>query len=458
MSMPRNMIAAIFTAACLIVGAVPALAKPPAAPAAPVEIQFWHSQNGAAGDQLSTLVEKFNQSQKNVKVVALYKGFYAESMAAALAAAGTPAAPDIVQVFENGTETMAATLEGGKGKKKRPAIKPVYQVMAEGGQKFDAKAYIPVVAGYYEDKAGHLLSLPFNSSTPVFYFNKDAFKKAGLDPEAPPKTWHEVQVEAQKVRASEATPCAFTTSWQSWIQIENLHAWHNELFASELNGLGGLNVGLLFNDHLEVLHIALLSAWVKGELFNYYGRNDEADAKFAAGECAMMTSSSAAYAGIKQSAKFNFGVSQLPVYEDYKNAPQNTLIGGASLWVMAGKKPAAYKGVAQFFNYISQPEVQAQWAQDTGYLPITTAAYELSKKQGYYDKNPGSEVAILEVITHKPTPISKGIRLGNFPQIRQAMDEELENVWHNKKPAKQALDDAVNRGNESLRQFEKANK
>jgi sn-glycerol 3-phosphate transport system substrate-binding protein len=213
----------------------------------------------------------------------------------------------------------------------------------------------------------------------------------------------------------------------------------------------------VFNDQLEVRHIALLSAWLKGGLFSYGGRTNEAEAKFFSGECAMLTSSSAAYANIKKNAKFEFAVAQLPYYDDFKGAPQNTIIGGASLWVMAGKKPAAYKGVAKFFTFLSQPELQAEWHQQTGYLPLTTAAYELTKKQGFYEKNPGTDISVLQMTTNKPTPISKGIRLGNFVQIRQVIDEELENVWNNKKAPKEALDDAVRRGNELLRKFEKAN-
>ncbi len=418
------------------------------AQAAPIEIQWWHSMTGVLNDRVNDIANGFNASQKDYKVVPVYKGGYTESMTAAIAAVRSGKGPDILQVFEVGTATMMA------GKK---VIKPVYEVMAEAHEKFDPKSYMPAVTSYYSDTQGRMLSMPFNSSTPVFYYNKDAFKKAGLDPNQPPKTWDEVEADALKLKASGAA-CSFTTAWQSWVQLENMSAWHNQEFATKQNGFGGLDTKLTFNTEVLVRHIAKLSSWVKSGLFTYAGRTTQPEAKFYGGDCAMLTTSSAAYANIKKNAKFQFGISQLPYYPDVKGAPQNTIIGGASLWVMGGKKPAEYKGVAKFFTYMSSPKVQAEWHQKTGYVPITKAAYELTKKEGFYEANPGTDVAIQQLLLKNPTKDSKGIRLGNFVQIRGIIDEELEAVWAQKKGPKQALDDAVERGNVELRKFERANK
>ncbi|MBE0612515.1 MAG: sn-glycerol-3-phosphate ABC transporter substrate-binding protein UgpB [Burkholderiales bacterium] len=415
---------------------------------AATEIQWWHSMSGALGERVKEIADGFNASQSAYKVVPVYKGGYADSLTATIAAVRSGKAPHIAQVFEVGTATM---MSGGK------AIKPVYEVMTQAHEKFDPKAYMPAVTGYYTDTKGRMLSMPFNSSTPVLFYNKDAFKKAGLDPNKPPVTWDQVEETATKVRDA-GMACGYTTGWQSWVQLENMSAWHNQEFATKQNGFGGLDTKLVFNTQLLVRHIAKLSSWVKAGLFTYAGRSNQPEAKFYGGDCAMLTSSSAAYANIKKNAKFQFGVSQLPYYEDVKGAPQNSIIGGASLWVMAGKKPAEYKGVAKFFTYMSSPEVQANWHQKTGYVPITKAAYELSKKEGFYEKNPGTDVAIQQLLLKNPTKDSKGIRLGNFVQIRGIIDEELESVWAQKKGPKQALDDAVERGNVELRKFERANK
>ena len=411
------------------------------------EIQWWHSMTGALGDRVASLADRFNKSQSDYKVTAVFKGTYPESMAAAIAAARSGNAPHIVPVFEVGTATMMAA---GK------AIKPVYQMMAEAGEPFDPKAYVPAVAGYYSTSAGQMLSFPFNSSTIVFYFNKDAFKKAGLDAAQPPKTWPAVIAAAAKLKAA-GEKCAYTTGWPSWAQYENFNAWHNQSFATKRNGFDGLDARLLINNPLQLRHVENLVEWQKKGYFSYGGRTNEAEAKFYSGECAMLTSSSAAYANIKRNAKFDFGISTIPYYNDVAGAPQNSIIGGASLWVMGGKKKEEYKGVAKFFTFLSKPEIQAEWHQETGYLPITTAAYELTKKSGFYDKNPGTDVAVQQMIV-KTTDKSRGLRLGNMPQIRDVIEGELEATLGGKKTPKQALDDSVKRGNEILERFEKANK
>jgi len=171
----------------------------------------------------------------------------------------------------------------------------------------------------------------------------------------------------------------------------------------------------------------------------------------------MLTSSSAAYGNIVKNAKFKFAVSPLPYYADVTGAPQNTIIGGASLWVMGGKSKEEYKAVAKFLTFLSQPGLQAEWHQATGYLPITMAAYDLTKNSGFYDKNPGTDVSVKQMIV-KTTDKSRGVRLGNFLQIRDIIDEELENVWNGKKSAKEALDAAVTRGNEQIDRFAKTAK
>jgi sn-glycerol 3-phosphate transport system substrate-binding protein len=298
--------------------------------------------------------------------------------------------------------------------------------------------------------------MPFNSSTQVLYINKDAMKKAGLDPNQPPKTWPEVGAAAEKLKAA-GMACGFTTGWQSWVQLESFSAWHNVPFSTLENGLGGADTRLEFNGPLQVKHIQTLGEWAKKGTFTYAGRKDEPLAKFTSGECGMITTSSGSYANIKANAKFEWAVATLPYWPEVAGAPQNTIIGGATLWVLNQKDPAVYKGIAKFFTFLSSPEVQADWHQTTGYVPITLAAYELTRKQGFYDKNPGTDIAIKELTNKPPTANSKGVRLGNFVQIRNIIDEELESVWSGQQSAKAALDDAVKRGNEQIDRFRKAN-
>ncbi|MBV9014045.1 MAG: sn-glycerol-3-phosphate ABC transporter substrate-binding protein UgpB [Alphaproteobacteria bacterium] len=415
------------------------------AAAEPVEIQWWHAMTSVLGERLNQIAADFNASQSDYKVTPVFKGSYAETMTAAIAAfrAGNP--PHIVQVFEVGTATMMAA----KG-----AIKPVYQLMADAGEKFEPKDYLPAITGYYSTPDGKMLSMPFNSSTPVVYWNKDDFQKAGLDPEKPPKTWPETFEAAKKLRAA-GVPCGFTSAWVSWIQIENFSAWHNIPIGTKANGLEGPDAELTINNPTVVRHIANLAEAQKDKSFDYGGRTTEPEGKFISGECGMIQNSIGFYGAVKAGAKFPWGVTELPYYPDVKGAPQNSIIGGASLWVMGGKKPEEYKGVAKFFTYLSETPVQAAWHQATGYLPITKAAYEATKASGFYEKNPGTETAIKQMTNKPPTENSRGLRFGNLVQIRDVIAEDLEAAFSGKETAQQALDDAVKRGNALLRQFQK---
>ncbi len=414
---------------------------------AQTEIQWWHSMGGALGEWVNDLAKDFNASQKDYKIVPVFKGSYDESMTAAIAAFRAGNAPHILQVFEVGTATMMAA---------RKAIVPVGEVMKSAGLRFDPKAYVPAVAGYYTAPNGQMLSFPFNSSTTVFHYNKDAFKAAGLDPDKPPKTWPEVTLAAAKLKVS-GHKCPFTTSWISWTQLESFSTWHNVEFATRNNGFGGTDARLAFNTPLHVRHFENLANMARQGLFVYKGRGNAADGTFVSGECAMITGSSALYGNIKRNAKFASGISTLPYYPDVPGAPQNTIIGGASLWVMAGKKPAEYKGVAQFFAYLSKTDVAAASHQRTGYLPVTIASYEATEKSGFYKQNPGTDVSVTQMI-RKTTNKSRGIRLGNFVQIRTIIDEETEQIWAGKKSAREALESAIRRGNEQLERFQRANR
>jgi sn-glycerol 3-phosphate transport system substrate-binding protein len=351
-----------------------------------------------------------------------------------------------------GTGTMMAA----KG-----AIYPVYQLMKDTGQSFDPNNFLPAVKGYYTDVDGNMLSMPFNSSTPILYYNKDVFKKAGLDPNTPPKTWEEVEADSKKIIDSGAAKCGFTMGYAaSWVGIENLSAWHNQPLGTEQNGLGGLDAELKLNGPVQARFFDDLKRWQDAGIFSYGGPAGGPDAppKFYSQQCAIYLNSSASRAGVLSNSKdFEVGFGMMPYYADVKGAPQNSIIGGASLWVMQGHTPEEYKGVAAFLAYLSSPEVQAEWHQGTGYLPITQAAYDLSKQQGYYDKNPGADISIKQMNLNPPTENSKGLRFGNMPQIRTVLDQELEAVLNGSKTGQQALDEAVQKGNQILRDFQSAN-
>ena len=442
--MPRTTIVWRSITGAVALSVLVALAPSPAS--AKTEIQFWHAMTGQLGDATNELVKQFNESQSEDEVKPLRKGTYPETLTAAIGAYRQRQAPNIVQVFEVGTQTMM--LSG--------AIHPVYQLFKEQEIAMDWKDFIAPVVGYYS-KDGNLYSMPFNSSTPIFYYNKDVFQKAGLDPAKPPQTWKQVEEYSKKIIASGAAKCGFSTGWPSWTMVENMHAWHDQPFATRRNGFDGLDVQLLINKEFGVKHIGQLAAWQKDNVYSYGGRTGTADPKFVNGECAMYIQSSALIGGFGRGVKFAWGTGQLPHWgPPYTKA--TSIIGGATLWVMKGKPANENRGTARFLKFISETNQQMWWHVTTGYLAISNSAVKNLEAGYHFKKNPDQWTAFAQLTKGKATPNSQGLRLGNFVQIRDVIEGELENIFAGKKTAKQGLDDAVTKSNDLLKEFAAANK
>ncbi len=431
----RSMLAA---AAAAMLSASPASAQ--------VEIQWWHAMTGANNEVVVRLAQEFNASQTEYRVVPAYKGSYPDTMNAGIAAFRAGNAPHILQVFEVGTATMMAA---------RGAIKPVFQLMAEANEPFDPKAYLPAVAGYYSTSRGEMLSFPFNSSSSVMWYNKDAFRRAGLNPDQPPKTWPELFEAAKKLRAAGHDKCGFSSAWITWLNLEQFSVWHNVPLATRANGIDGFDTELRFNSPLHVRHLQSLIELQRDNTFSYSGRTNTGEGRFTSGECPIMLTSSGFYGNVRANAKFEWANAPMPYYPDVQGAPQNSTLGGASLWVMGGKPAAEYRGVAKFFAFLSDTNRQAKLHTDSGYLPITLAAYQQVKASGFYNQNPYLETPILELTNKPPTENSRGLRLGNMVQMRDVWAEEIEAALAGQKSAQAALDAAVSRGNAMLRQFER---
>jgi sn-glycerol 3-phosphate transport system substrate-binding protein len=409
---------------------------------AQTEISWWHAMTGANNEVVEKIAADFNATQQEYKVVPVFKGTYPETLNAGIAAFRAGQAPDIIQVFDVGTGVMMAA-EG--------AVKPVADVLTEAGKAFDKSQYLPGIVAYYSKPDGTMLSFPFNSSSPILYYNKDIFQKAGLDAENPPKTWDEVFEAARKIKESGAAPCGYTSTWLTWIHLENFAAWNNVPYATNENGLASNEVELLINAPVYVEHFQKIADLAKDGTFKYGGRTSEAKQIFLAGECGIFTESSGGLGDIVKSG-INYGIGQLPYVAGQAGAPQNTIPGGASLWVFGNKSEETYKGIAEFFEYVSRTEVQTELHQKSGYLPVTMAAYEATKQSGFYEQNPGREVPITQMMGKAPTENSKGVRLVNMPQIRDIQNEEFERMLAGEQTAQQALDNAVSRGNEAIKQ------
>ena len=411
---------------------------------AKTEIHFWHAMEGKLGEATDELVKRFNQSQGEYEVKAFYKGTYPEVEASALAAyRHKKNPPHIVQIYEIGTRSMFWS----------DAIVPVYRLMEQQKIAVDWGDFIETVTSYYASlKDGKLYSMPFNVSTPILFYNKDVFRKAGLG-DKPPVTWQEVETMSRKILASGAAKCGFTTAWPSWTMLESTFAWHNQPFSTNQNGYAGLETRLLINSDFGRMHIGALARWRKENIYAYGGRMEDADPKFIKGECAMLVGSSA-FVGLHESSiKFEWGTGQLPHWGP-PYSKENTILGGASLWVLRGGTPAVYKGVAQFMKFVTEPQQQIWWAAATGYIPITRTAVKDLEDGPFYKQNPEQWTAMSQLINARPTPNSRGLRLGNYDDVRAAIEGELELVFDGKQTVEQGLDEAVARGNAILKQFE----
>lgn len=400
--------------------------KQPAESAQPAgEIELMHQLGADKGEELQKLVARFNAQNPAYKVTVSERDW-------------RKGEPPHMLILQDADENE---LLAGKSR-----IRPLHQVMREAGEKIETFSKAPAQMNPRPlDATGKLQALPLAMSTPLMFYNKDAFKKAGLNPDDPPKTWWNLQ-QALGQLYDQGVRCPYTSAWPSWIHVENMSAWHNEPFTNAAPGRVG---PLAVNGMVQVKHLAMMSSWYKSRYLHIFGRNSEAEARFIAGECAVLTTASSAHPTLARDAKFAVGVSSLPYHDDVRGAPQNTLADGPSLWVAAGHKPAEYKAVAKFVSFLLTPEMQVEWQQHLGYLPLNRAGLLAASSQLLKDDLVNNRIAIQQ-LTYKPvTATSSAMRLAERTTVQSILDEELEALWADRKPAKEVLDTAVARSRSS---------
>ena len=400
------------------------------------EIQWWHAHSGNLGEVVAKIAENYNASQSDVVVVPTYKGGYEDTMTAGIAAFRAKQQPHIIQIFDAG----AATIINAKG-----ATVPVADLMKD----FNIEDYIPGVRYFYADSDDKMIGLPFNSSTPLLYYNKDAFAKAGID--APPKTWEEFEVMAPKLKAAGYT--ALAQSHSPWIFSENFHSRHNLQMATGNNGYDSTDVKLLYNnDHMK-MHWTKVKEWLDAGFYGFYGRawGDNQDA-FVQKEVAMWLGSSGSFGGLTKSTDFEFGTTFLPYWESITKEPTGTFIGGAALFAMSGHEDEEYEAIADFFGYVTSSDNQVFWHKETGYVPITQAAYAAAKKEGYYETTPDAEIGILQ-LSLPGGEWTKGYRLGYYVQIRDVMYKHYDDIFSGTATVDEAFTAMEKESNELLVRF-----
>lgn len=412
---------------------------------APVQLVLWHAFDGFLEEQFKKIVEDFNFQSGTYFVVPVRKGNYKEVYERGLSAYLDGKPPHILHIYEVATSSAMQTPN---------FFWPVDDLMRSFHRSFDPDVYIDAVRTFYCCPNGKMLSLPWNASTGALFYNKKAFAEAGLDPNAPPKTWEEIETFSLKLAAKGYT--GFTTAWPAAYHLEHFSSCHNLPYATKSNGFAGPDARLIFNQSAEVLHhITQVAKWQKMGLFQYMGRyNEDPEEFFSSGKCAILLQGANRLPILKKKADFEIGVGQMPYYAKFTDAPYALNIGGGSFWVFNGFSDREYRGIVQFFSYLSSTEVQAGWHQKTGYLPITEAAYYLTRKKGFYATHPAVEIPVLEVLTKRHTPNTRGVRLGNYTQVRDVIIDNLEKAFSGELAPQEALDIAAAEGNKLLEAFE----
>ncbi len=413
-----TVLAAVFAAAFPAYAAKgPKPAAKVEAPAAKVEITLAHQLGKVGEDNLNKLVERFNAGQKGaeIKLVRLAAG-------EKVAVLNLVRRQQVIEYIAN-----------------KASFKPLFEVMKEAKEPFKPELVSADLKAGATDEKGRLFALPVAYSTPVLFYNKNAFRKAGLDPEKPPKTWRETQQAADKLQDA-GQSCPYTTSWPTWVHIDNVSALSGERIASPKGELA-------FNGLPQVKHIAMLATWHKAKFFRDFGRANEADQHFLKGECAMITTDSWAHTEFREAQGVELGVAPLPHHDDVYGGRQHTLADGASLWIGGGYKAPEYKAAARFVAYLLSPEVQVELARTYGQLPLTQAARTALRGKVLRDRDQTLDIAYASL---KGEGATHPLRISGVDPVRIILDEELEAVWADVKPAKAALDTAVTRGNAVL--------
>ena len=420
MSFPIRPLLVALTLALTCANASAKPAKPSAkpAPAAPVSADFElaHNLGPSAEAQLQMVVDRFNKENgSNLKLVRLENG-------------ARPVGLNLIRRYD-----INEVLSQSKN------FVPLYSVMEKAGQPLNAADFSPDLKSGVVDGKGRMVALPLIYSTPVLFYNKNALRKAGLNPEQPPQTWFEMQGMLDKLQDA-GYACPYTSSWPVWVHIDNV---------SSISGVPAMSEKgqLSFNGLPQVKHVAMMATWSKAGYFRLFGRADEASKRFSEGECAMISTESREHVDFRDAKGVELGVAPLPYHDDIFGGRQNSLADGISLWIGAGRPAAEYKQVAKFVSFLLSPEMQVEAIRLYGGLPLTSAARAAVRSKILRDGDNTLQVAYASLRGKGATPAA---HVADIDPVRIVTNEELEAVWSDKKPAKAALDTAVTRGNAIL--------
>lgn len=406
--------------------------------------EYWYGLGGYLGEVVQKTCDRFNAAQDSYEIKCVGQEGYANAVQNTIAAFRAKKHPTLVQAYDAGTADLMMSGE----------FYPVQKMMADFNIDIDWDDYFPGIADYYAASTGELFSMPFNSSTPVLYYNTDDFAAAGV---AAPQTWEQFEAALRALKAANPEKCAYGYAPSTWIDLEQFSMAHNVPVASNNNGYDGLDSEYLYNTTQHVKHMENLLKWYKeglSEIRTSQGGLNARDS-FAQNQCSIYFGSIASHATVHKAAVegMNWDVTMLPVYEGFER--HNTVVGGASLWVLSGKSDDEYRGAAAYLKFLATPESEEFWSTNTGYIPVTRTGYDALVAKGFYDNAPfkGREVALTSLTFTDPGALTRGIRLGGFIQARKEWKAEVEAAFAGQKSMQQALDTAVERSNKVLTRF-----
>lgn len=418
--------------------------KPPKNPNA-LKLQFWHAMGGQLGAATNTLVERYNDSQSDIYVEPIFQGSYDDLLTKFKAGLPAKAVPHVIQVYDIGLRFMIDS----------KAIEPMQTFI--DADKFDTSQFEPAILNYYTvDK--RLYSMPFNTSNPILYYNKNAFKDAGLDPNTPPKTWDDVRQAAEKLTkkdsAGKVSQYGISIAIYGWF-FEQFMATENALYAAPDNGRGAQRAtSVVYNADPGVKIIDWWKGMVDAGVASNLGRQTSDTQKaFIAGQLPMTIDSTAVLRQIVAGAgsKFEVGTAYMP--RPTGNDQGGIIMGGASLYILKDKPNNEKQAAWKFVQWLAQPPQQAYWHINTGYFPIRKDTYNLPEEQDNAKKYPQFQTAIDQLHATKLTPATSGAVLGVFPQARQSVEAAIEESLLGKATPKAALDKSVNDINNALKLY-----
>ncbi len=397
-------------------------------------IILWHALAGHLGTELNQLVNQFNQSQADYDVIAVYKGNYIETLTSFAAAFRAKQSPDIVQVFEVGTATMLAP----KG-----IIKPLHQLLKEQNQSIATQDFIPNVRRFYSinDK---LMAFPLSISVPVMYYNLDALHKAGYTEKQLPDTWQSFEKLARALKKS-GYRCAYTTAHPAWIHVESFLSLHG------IDAYTADSQKAIFNQFALKKHFNRLKTWQKKGYFRYGGRFDDATSLFTSGICPIFSQSSGGFNSLSKMLSSPLVIGPMPIDSELIKTARTNVAGGAALWVSSQSPAIKAPGIAQFFTFISQTNIQQHWHEQSGYLPVGLTGR-------YADITAASQHPALTLAIQNLTEAEQGPAMNNqVPQhqIRTANEEAMESLFSGIKSVEQSLNEAESKANHLIRRYRK---